>query len=290
MVTDLHEITNVCGLDGMRFVLDSMKDVPMDILPMVPSCVPATELETAGASIGIEEIRQMLSEYNIIGLGEMMNYPGVISASPNVLNKISCFSERVIDGHAPSVHGKELNAYIAAGVSSDHESTAFAEGMEKLEKGMYLMIREGSSEKNLAALLPLVTDSTWHRCMFVVDDRNCFDLFNEGDVDAVLRKAIMQGLDPIRAIQMATINPAQYFRLHDRGAVAAGHLANCMTFKDLRKLDVDMVFYRGELVAKDGTILKSLPEITSGLEKSIVMKKPSFPDPVSYTHLRAHET
>jgi adenine deaminase len=217
VVTDLHEIANVCGTAGLKFVMDWAERLPLDMLFMAPSCVPATHLETAGARISPEDVQQMLAYAGVIGLGEMMNFPGVVGGDQEVLKKISAASGRVIDGHAPGLSGRELNAYLSAGMRSDHESTTLEEGREKLRRGMYLMIREGSSEKNLDALLPLVTDNTYKRCFFVVDDRNCTDLLREGDIDAVVRKAISRGLEPVRAIQMATINPAEYFRLYDRG-------------------------------------------------------------------------
>lgn len=272
IVSDLHEIANVCGLTGIKFVLDSIRDFPLDMFLMIPSCVPATNLETSGANINMKEIKELLQDSNVIGLGEMMNFPGVLNGSDDVLSKIASFKGRVIDGHAPGLTGKELNAYMASGIYSDHESISLKEGQEKLEKGMYLMIREGSSEKNLDALLPLVTDNTYKRCFFVVDDRSCLDLFNEGDVDAVLRKAISKGLEPIRAIQMATLNTAEYFRLHDRGAIAPGYLANLITITDLNILEIDMVFHKGHLVARHGSPLFTVPAIKSGLEDTIHIK------------------
>jgi adenine deaminase len=250
VVTDLHEIANVCGFEGIKFIMDWAQKLPLDMLFMVPSCVPATSLETSGAQISAEEIKKLLDYPNVIGLGEMMNFPGVINGDEEVLNKIIVSKGRVIDGHAPRLGGKDLNAYMAAGILSDHESTMLEEGREKLERGMYLMIREGSSEKNLDTLLPLVSDKTYHRCFFVVDDLSCSDLLREGDIDAVVRKAISRGLDPIRALQMATINTAKYFRLYDRGAIAPGYLANLITITDLSRLEIDMVFYNSKLVAR----------------------------------------
>ncbi len=261
VVTDLHEIANVCGLKGIKFIMDWAQKLPLDMLFMAPSCVPATTLETSGAQIGTEEVKGLLTSPNVIGLGEVMNFPGVLSGDEKVLNKIIASQGSVIDGHAPGLKGKELNAYIAAGIHSDHESTMVEEGKEKLKKGMYLMIREGSSEKNLDALLPLVTDNTYKRCFFVVDDRSCSDLLHEGDIDWVLREAISKGLEPIRALQMATINTAEYFRLYDRGAIAPGYLANLVTITDLSKLEIDMVFYKGKLVARQGRPLFSLPQL-----------------------------
>jgi len=272
VVTDLHEIANVCGLKGIRFVMNWAENLPLDMLFMVPSCVPATNLETSGAKIDIEEIKKLLAYPDVIGLGEMMNFPGVVNGNEEILNKLVASRGRVVDGHAPGLSGKELNAYMAAGIFSDHESTALEEGREKLERGMYLMIREGSSEKNLDALLPLVTDKTYNRCLFVVDDRSCSDLFHEGDIDAVVRKAISRGLEPVRAIQMATINAAQYFRLYDRGAIAPGYLADLITITNLTKLEIDRVFYRGKLVAKQGKPIFSLPHIPLELTDTVNIK------------------
>ena len=252
LVTDLHEIANVCGLDGIRYVLNCARRLPLELFLMAPSCVPATHLETSGASLDSQAIRQLLKLKDCIGLGEVMNFPGVIGADADVLRKIDLAQGKVVDGHAPGVTGKDLTAYIAAGIHSDHESVSLDEAREKLRQGMYIMIREGSSEKNLDTLLPLVTDKTYKRCLFVVDDRSCVDLLRDGDIDAVVRKAIRSGLDPVRAIQMATINTAEYFRLDRLGAVAPGYLANLIVISELSDLKIDMVFYRGRLVAKGG--------------------------------------
>jgi adenine deaminase len=272
VVTDLHEIANACGYKGIKFVLDWAQKLPLDIMFMAPSCVPATHLETSGSRITSKEIREILAYPNVIGLGEMMDFPGVISGDEEVLQKIGTSQGRVIDGHAPGLAGKELNAYLSAGILSDHESTTLEEGKEKLQRGMYLMIREGSSEKNLDALLPLVTDNTYKRCFFVVDDRSCSDLLREGDIAAVVRKAIDRGLEPVRAIQMATINAAEYFRLYDRGAIGPGYMANLITITDLAKLEIDMVFYQGKLVAKQGKLLFPPPPVTLELKNTVRIK------------------
>jgi adenine deaminase len=255
VITDLHEITNVAGFNGIKFVMGWAQKLPLDMFLMAPSCVPATHMETSGAEITAQDIKRALKLPNAIGLGEMMNFPGVISGNKDVLKKIAAAQGKVIDGHAPAVTNRRLNAYLAAGIGSDHESTALEEGREKLRRGMHLMIREGSSEKNLDALLPLVNDKTFCRCLFVVDDRSCSDLLSEGDIDAVVRKAIRSGLEPVRAIQLATINAAEYFRLYDRGGIAPGYIANLITITDLPKLEIDMVFYKGSPVAKGGNYL-----------------------------------
>jgi len=252
IVTDLHEIANVCGGEGIRYVLGYARRLPLELFLMVPSCVPATHLETSGASIGAADIQQVLRWRGCIGLGEVMNFPGVLAGDDGVLSKISLAQGKIIDGHAPGVTGKNLAAYIAAGIYSDHESVSLEEAGEKLRQGMHVMIREGSSEKNLEALLPLVTDKTYKRCLFVVDDRSAVDLLRDGDIDAVVRKAICLGLDPVRAIQMATINSAEYFRLNRLGAIAPGYMANLLVLDDLFNLQIDMVFYQGYLVARGG--------------------------------------
>ncbi len=273
MVTDLHEIANVSGLDGIRYVLDCARRLPLELFLMAPSCVPATHLETSGASLGPEDIRQVLRWKGVIGLGEVMNFPGVVGGDADVLSKIDLAQGKVVDGHAPGVTGKDLSAYIAAGIYSDHESVSLEEAREKLRQGMWVMIREGSSEKNLDALLPLVTDKTYKRCLLVVDDRSCADLLRDGDIDAVVRKAIHRGLDPVRAIQMATINTAEYFKLDRLGAIAPGYSANLIVIDELSNLQIDTVFYRGRLVAREGRPLFPIHQYSGkGLTNTVNIK------------------
>ncbi len=273
VVTDLHEIANVCGLEGIRYVLNCARRLPLELFLMAPSCVPATHLETSGASLEPQVLRQVLRWRGCVGLGEVMNFPGVLSANESILGKIDLARGKVVDGHAPGVTGKNLSAYIAAGIYSDHESVSLDEARDKLRQGMYVMIREGSSEKNLDALLPLVTDKTYKRCLLVVDDRSCVDLLRDGDIDAVVRKAIHLGLDPMRAIQMTTINAAEYFRLDRLGAVAPGYIANLIVIDNLSSLQIDMVFYRGCLVARQGTPLFPLYQSSArGLTRTVNIK------------------
>jgi len=272
LVTDLHEIANVSGLAGIRYMLNRARRLPLDLFLMAPSCVPATSRETSGANLGPEEIRKILGWKECLGLGEVMNFPGVIGGDKAVLDKLSLSRGKIIDGHAPGLGGKNLSAYIAAGIYSDHESVSLDEAKEKLRRGMWLMLREGSSEKNLEALLPLVTDKTFQRCMFVVDDRSCVDLLKDGDIDGVVRKAIRLGLNPVRAIQLATINPAEYFRRQWLGAIAPGYMANLIVLNDLPKLKIEQVFYRGKLVAKEGKPLFPSPRAARGLTDTVRIK------------------
>jgi len=269
VITDLHEIANATGMAGIDFCIRWSKQLPLDMKFMAPSCVPATPLETSGAVLTATEIRELLQRPDIIGLGEMMNYPGVLAGFADVLDKISAARGRPIDGHAPGLRGRDLDAYIGVGIMSDHECTELEEAAEKLGKGMHIMIREGSSEKNLEALLPLAAGASYPRCMFVIDDRSAADLASEGDIDHVIRRAIDLGLDPIRALQLATINPAQYFRLFDRGCIAPGRLAHLITFERLDEPRVDMVFHAGRLVARGGQMLTSLPTPADELTSSV---------------------
>jgi adenine deaminase len=278
IVTDLHEIANVCGLEGIKYVLDCARRLPFDLFLMAPSCVPATHLETSGASLGPEDMRRILRFKECIGLGEVMNYPGVLSGDAGVLGKIESARGKIIDGHAPGLSGKDLNAYVGAGIGSDHESVTLAEAEEKLRRGMCVMIREGSTEKNLEALLPLVTDKTYKRCLFVVDDRHGVDILHDGDIDAVVRKAIKLGLDPVRAIQLATINTAGYFRLGGLGAVAPGYYANLIVLDKLAGFKVGMVFYHGKPVAQEGKPQFELPEASGNRLTHTVNVKPFTKD------------
>jgi adenine deaminase len=260
VITDLHEITNVHGIAGIKFYIKWFENLPLDMFVMVPSCVPATNMETSGSRIEASDIKKILQLPGVIGLGEMMNFPGVIFGDKGILDKIAAVHNRVLDGHAPGVSGKQLNAYLSAGIRSDHECTKLEEAREKLSRGMHIMIREGSSEHNLDDLLPLVTDNTYKRCLFVVDDRSCDDLLNQGDIDEVVRKAITRGLDPVRAIQLATINTAEYFHLDYHGGIGPGYAANLITFSSLTGIKVDMVFHKGRLVARRGRYLGTKPK------------------------------
>jgi adenine deaminase len=255
LVIDPHEYANVLGLDGIRYVLESSRNLPVDFFIMLPSCVPATPLETAGARITADDLRLMLGHERIAGIAELMNYPGVYLGHESELAKIEAGKGKAIDGHAPGLVGKNLNAYVLAGVRSDHESTELEEAREKLRLGMHLLLREGSTERNLETLAPLVTPANAANCSFATDDKLPGDLLHEGHIDHCVRKAIRLGVSPVSALQMATINPARHYRLRNFGAIAPRFWANFVVFEDLQNPVVRQTYQRGVLIAEDGRYL-----------------------------------
>ncbi|MDP9359787.1 MAG: adenine deaminase [Chloroflexota bacterium] len=259
VVTDPHEIANVAGLPGIAAIRAATTDLPLQVAFTVPSCVPASHHESPGAEFGVDEIAEALAWPETVGLGELMNFPGVLAGDEGIAAKLAISDGRRRDGHAPGLRGPALRAYAGAGVGSDHESTHLEEAREKLRAGLMVMIREGSSEHNLLDLLPLVTDHTYPRCCFASDDRDCHALLHDGHVDAILRQAIAAGLDPVRAIRMATWNPADYWRLEGVGAVAPGYRANLVVLDDLPRVQVGLTLYEGAVVARDGQLLAPMP-------------------------------
>ena len=255
IVADPHEIGNVMGIEGIKFMLKESASAPLDIFFMAPSCIPATHLETAGAQLGASDLAALKNEPRILGLAEMMNFPGVLMGTPEVMEKLALFGDRIIDGHAPSLTGYDLQAYVAAGIRSDHETTDRTEGLEKLHSGMMLMVREGTSAKNLADLLPLVTPENARRFCFVSDDLHPREIRQRGHMNFIIRRAIDLGLNPVRAIQMATLNPAEYFGFKDRGAVAPGFQADLAVLTNLERFELEKVFKGGKLVADRGELI-----------------------------------
>jgi adenine deaminase len=255
VVADPHEITNVHGIEGIRFMIEEADKSLIDFFFMLPSCVPATHMETAGANLSADDLRPLLSEKRIIGIAELMNYPGAFLGDPDVLAKSALSGGKLpVDGHSPGLRGKLLGAYLAAGPGTDHECCTLEEALEKLALGMRLQIREGSTAKNLKALLPLVTAATERRCLLVSDDRRPGDLVGNGHLDENLRLAVKSGLDPVTALRMVTLNPAETYGLTDRGGIRPGWIADLTAFPDLQEFRVQQVWKSGIPVVRDGRL------------------------------------
>nr|WP_181980385.1 adenine deaminase [Ruminococcus sp. AM36-18] len=250
VITDPHEITNVMGIDGVEYMIQASQNLPIDVHFMMPSCVPATEIDESGAELDCKDIDLYLDNKKVLGLAEMMNYVGVINGNKNVLSKIvtSQAHHKKIDGHAPELSGNDLNAYIAAGVYSDHECSTFENALEKLRKGQFIMIREGTAAHNLKALMPLLTQQYYSRCMFATDDKHPSDLLYGGHIDYIVKQALKNGADPIVALKTATHHAARYFLLNNKGAIASGYLADIVVVDNLEDFNVETVFKRGKLV------------------------------------------
>jgi adenine deaminase len=265
VVADPHEIANVLGIRGIDYMLQSSQDQPLRIFFTLPSCVPATNMETAGARLEADDLSTFWQDERVVALGEMMNFPGVIESQPAVLQKIEDARTRGrrVEGHAPRLTGHSLHAYLSAGISSDHECTTAGEAREKLMAGMHIMIRQGTGARNLAALLPIINARSSRRLMWCTDDRHPHDLLQEGHIDSILREAIRSGIDPITAIQMATLNPAEYFRLSDAGAIGPGRRADLVVLSSLQKPHVEAVYFEGRLVAQHGAMLPDIPKPVS---------------------------
>mgnify|MGYP001164237934 CR=1 FL=1 len=255
VITDPHEIANVLGLEGIRFMLERAKNGPMSMYVMASSCVPATHMETSGARLEAEDLAQLVNHNWVLGLAEVMNYPGVVYGDEGMLDKITLFGKMVLDGHCPALSGKELNAYVSTGIGSEHECTTVEEALEKLRLGLTIFIREGTTTRNLRPLLPLVTPENHTRLCFCTDDRVPASLIDDGSIDYMVRTAIAEGIDPVMAIRMGTLNTAQYFGLHEHGVIAPGKRADIVVFSDLLDLRPEMVFRGGKLVAENGKML-----------------------------------
>ncbi len=261
VVTDPHEIANVAGIAGVRFMAEASRHLPLNVIIMAPSCVPATGMETNGAILGAADLAALLADGTAYGLAEMMNFPGTAAGAPDILAKIAVFRGRPIDGHAPAMTGKQLNAYAAAGIGSEHECTSVEEAAEKLARGFTILVREATNAHNLQTLLPLITEKNSRRICFCTDDRVSGDLLDQGSVDYMVRQAIAYGIDPITAIRMATLNSAEYFGFHERGAIAPGRVADLFVFDDLNAPQARQVYAHGKLVAQDGGLIS--PAISS---------------------------
>ena len=259
VIADPHEIANVWGEVGIRYMLRSSRDLPLNVFVMLPTCVPATNLETAGANLGADALAGLMKDGGVLGLAEVMNYPGVIFRDPEVMKKLSLAKGRPVDGHCPGLSGRDLSAYVSAGIRSDHECTTIDDAREKLRAGMYIMLREGSAAKNLLDLLPLVNAKNARQFLFVSDDRHPADILSDGHIDFMVKTAIEHGLDPIIVLQIASINAAQCFGLQDLGAIAPGYRADIAVLDDLEHASVARVIKDGRVVAEEGDLIARLP-------------------------------
>ena len=267
VITDPHEITNVMGEAGIEYMLASTEGLPVDVRFMIPSCVPASPMDESGANLDYRDIDSFFEHPRVQGLAEMMNFPGIISADSEAVAKIvaSQAHHKKIDGHAPGLRGNDLNAYISAGVYSDHECADMEDALEKLRLGQFIMIREGTAAKNLEALMPLILSEKYYdRCMFCTDDKHPSDLLEKGHIDYICREAVRMGADPIRTVQVACLHAARYFLLNNRGAIAPGYLADFAVVEDLKDFHVVTVYKKGQLVYHDGQVadfpLPTIPE------------------------------
>ncbi len=255
IIADCHEIANVCGVAGIEFMLESSEGLPLTVYMMLPSCVPASGFETSGAVLNAEDLAPLLSHPRVLGLGEMMNYPGVINGQKDILEKLKMAEKTIVDGHGPGQTEKGLNAYIISGVKTDHECTNFAEMQERIQNGMYIAIREGSAAKNLISLMSGVNDLTERRCTFCTDDRHPEDIVTEGHIDNNIRVAIRHGMDPITAIRLATLNTAECYGIRGLGAIAPGYAADFILVDDLNQFNVLETFKRGQQIGPDWTVV-----------------------------------
>ena len=264
VINDPHEIANVLGVEGVNLMLNAASGLPCDFFSTAPSCVPATDLETSGGKVTAKEVEKLLDHHRVVGLGEMMNYPGVINGEQEVLAKVASAHQKgkVVDGHAPGLSGKDLQAYLSAGISTDHECITAAEAAEKIQNGMKVIIRHGSASSSLAEILPLVNSKTVDAFMFGSDDREAGELLNKGHLNDLLKSAVSLGADPLQVLKIATINAARHYRLFDRGLLAPGYLADLVVFNDLKNFKVEMVVKSGRVVAESGKLAVDISAAT----------------------------
>ena len=274
IIADPHEIANVCGVDGIEYLLESSKNIPLNIFFMIPSCVPATAFEDAGASIENKDIEKLLKKDLVLGLGELMDYPNVINGNINMLKKMDLAKRKIIDGHAPGLLGRDLNAYMINGVKTDHECSTQEEMKQRLNRGMYVILREGSASKDVKNLLPAINAYNYRRCLFCTDDKNPEDLISKGHINHNIKLAIKSGIDPITAIQMATINASECYRLRDIGGIAPGYDADLIILNSLEDFEIESVYKKGDLVYSHGEIKFNTKDYTNEKVLNTVNIKP----------------
>ena len=274
IIADPHEIANVKGLDGIRYTIEDSRNIPLDVFIVLPSCVPATPFENSGAVLKAEDLKELITHERVLGLGELMNFPGVINCDEDVLDKIVMAGDKKIDGHGPSISGKELNAYVAAGVSTEHECSSVEEMMNRLRLGMYILVREGSAAKNLLKLIKGVNKENIRRCLFCTDDKHPEDILKDGHIDYNIRLAIKEGMDPIDAVGMGTLNAAECYGLKGKGAIAPGYDADLVVVDNLENFNVLEVFKGGKMVGKNHLpMFEIAPSNTEKVENSVFIKE-----------------
>jgi len=279
IVADPHEIANVKGIDGIKYILEDSENLPLDVFVMLPSCVPATPFENSGAKLEAEDLKKLIQEERVLGLGELMNYPGVINTDENVLKKIIMAEGKKIDGHGPIIADKELNAYIVAGISTEHECSTVEEMLNRLRLGMYVLIREGSAAKNLKELIKAVDKDNLRRCLFCTDDKHPEEILKDGHIDYNIKLAIDSGIDPIDAIKMATLNGAECYDLKGKGAIAPGYSADLVVIDNLKNFNILKVFKNGKLVSENlKPLFKVSPSDTKKVANSVNIQKVSLED------------
>lgn len=251
IIADPHEIANVKGIEGIEYIIKDSENIPLDVYVMLPSCVPATSFENSGAILEADDLLKLLNEKTVIGLGEMMNYPGVISADDKILDKLILKKDMIIDGHGPMIKEKDLNAYAISGIKTEHECSTLEEVMDRLRLGMYILIREGSAARDLKNIINAVNKDNIRRFLFCTDDRHPEDLINEGTIDFNIKLAIDAGIDPVDAIKMATLNAAECYGLKKKGAIAPGYIADLVVIDNLEDFNITQVYKNGELVAEN---------------------------------------